>query len=93
MWSTLPSTGTGLLAASPLGPALLSLPSAFFSELIQVRITEWSMFQLFTQVSLEVGTPQGDQGVHAECEGHVETATDHLSLELLPDGEQEHVFI
>lgn len=93
MWSTLPSIGAGLLAASPLVPALLSLPSSFFSEFIQVRITEWSMFQLFTQVSLEVRTPQGDRGVHMECEGNVETAPDHSEPRALPNGEQEHVFI
>ena len=51
------------------------------------------MFQLFTQVSLEVGTPHGDLGVHVECEGLVETAPDHSEPRALPDGEQEHVFI
>ena len=92
MWSMLPSTVTVLLT-SPLVPALFSLPSAFFSELIQVRITEWSVFQLFTQVSLEVGTPQGDHGVHMECEGHEETSPDHSEPLALPYGEQEHFFI
>ena len=45
------------------------------------------MFQIFTQVSLEVGTPQGDQGFLVECEGHEETAPDHSEPHALPDGE------
>lgn len=62
MWSMLPSTGTGHLASSPQFLCSCHCPLPLSQSSYKLEVPEWSMFQLFTQVNLEVRTPQGVRG-------------------------------